>query len=424
MLICRKPTANQNPSEINRIKMGMFDFLYKTPNRSKHHSNSNPYRKRPNRFDRHNDSFPNQNTSNHYKKRTETKHLGDIPNESLPFDDGDDGDDGGIVTKRKSFSNLNQISSNQLRSNSGLDVIDYYNRSKQDNNDDDFTRLSRLEAKIDNYRTRFDEISDELVSIKSNMYLILKEFSDEFQNDIINTKNRHIVEIGKRILVKLDSFELDQQEKQSSNTIVSDEERKFLDEKKFVIQNCDNKSNELFTLAQAQYALVDHFDFDQNDPKYLQSTPNLSKFQNNFHESIPNNLDSIQSIFVSDSPIFNGIGSKISSKNFDESQSLIHSDNPGIEYCLRRIESLHQRINCHRSVHKLKIYKELKNELDFLEKKLNSIDCSKDALYQQEKNLCIEKIFNLKNILERSIDCRNNECVICNSLIYRPEIAV
>lgn len=88
----------------------------------------------------------------------------------------------------------------------GTDNVDYYKAPKPADIEDDFTRLSRLEVKIDGYIKRHNKLSVELNTIEQNLGLILNEFNDEFQDSIGKSNNRHTQEIGVRILTKLNDF--------------------------------------------------------------------------------------------------------------------------------------------------------------------------------------------------------------------------
>ena len=105
--------------------------------------------------------------------------------------------------------------------------------------------------------------------------------------------------------------------------------------------------------------------------------------------------------------------------------SRIRSEHPIIEHCLRRIELLRPRIMHYKSEHKFRVYKELDHEISILMNELNGIDCSKDdTIFAQDKNVALCELHNLAGVLERSIECHDNDCVICNSFMYKPEVSV
>ena len=78
----------------------------------------------------------------------------------------------------------------------------------------------------------------------------------------------------------------------------------------------------------------------------------------------------------------------------------------------------------YKSEHKLRVYKELDKEIVYLMNRLNTVEVDKGSTLEHDKNVALCELHNLAGILERSIDCQDPNCVICNSFIYKPEISV
>ncbi|KAI2799998.1 hypothetical protein BLOT_012210 [Blomia tropicalis] len=161
----------------------------------------------------------NQGTSKHYHQRTSTmvnsSRAGSIQSEEQDryIHEPRYNQSYNRTTKSPTTNKLynSKRSSHMARQyQSEPENEDYFRRplspKLNDMPQDDFTRLSRLERKIDDYIKRHNELSDELMLIESDLGLILKEFNDEFQESINKTDNRHTREIGVRILDKLNHF--------------------------------------------------------------------------------------------------------------------------------------------------------------------------------------------------------------------------
>ncbi|KAH9420167.1 hypothetical protein DERP_011501 [Dermatophagoides pteronyssinus] len=468
--------------------MGVFDFLYKSPRSKTHprhyHHGHQQYR-RP--------TGQPGGTPGHHKQRI-TTHVN--KNSELP-----------IVDSNKHERSL---SYNQQRIrpkiNKNLSVNDAKTRIYRQNQSssidvDDFTRLSRLENKIDSYITRYNEIADELDNIRTNLNLIQKEFKQEYDDDIIGgKKNKHVVEIGDRILAKLDSFKINEShtspvlslsqtpepftdeidDKPNKTALKSDDDgddhkakqtkSKFLNlslMKRKSQNKYDQKTptttattptspervpitlngmmvppqyNPLYTMAHASYAIVDNDEngvdlhnktnmesIPEHEPALYTSTPSTKH---------PNQESSIQRSYIHDEPQSPSFASqRISPVRFVDGitaerpvyinmSSRLRSEHPIIEHCLRRIESLRPLIMRYNSEHKFRVYKEFNEEIFNMMNELNDIDCSKDSLFANDKNVALCELHNLAGVLERSIQCKDNDCVICNSFMYKPEVSV
>nr|XP_046910625.1 uncharacterized protein LOC124491940 [Dermatophagoides farinae] len=479
-------------------KMGVFDFLYKSP-RSKsgppprHHHHHHYHQQQ--QYRRPGYGPPGSTPSGHHKQRTIT-HVN--KDSALPDDFNTHGRSLSY-NQRKIRPKINKnYSTNDPRKQ------DYFNDV------DDFTRLSRLENKIDSYITRYNEIADELDSIRTNLNLIQKEFKNEYDDDISDgKKNKHVVEIGDRILAKLDSFKInDDYNNQSlspppppplpqtpqppmTNTDTVDKPNAIallhhdqttmakqtrpktlnlspIGKIKSTSQLQQNKydqktttttttittstsipsptrvlvtlngmmippaSRPVYTVARAKYAIVNDDDDDENDggdnsynttnaefipinaSAFYTSTPSMNQQQSSsFSTKRLSPIQSVDEITTIEHPVYINMSSRI------------RSEHPIIEHCLRRIELLRPRIMHYKSEHKFRVYKELDHEISILMNELNGIDCSKDdTIFAQDKNVALCELHNLAGVLERSIECHDNDCVICNSFMYKPEVSV
>lgn len=400
------------------------------------------------------------------------------------------------------------------------DTYDYHKASMKANDyyQDDFTRLSRLEMKIDDYIKRHHQLSVELNNIEQDLGLILNEFNDEFRDSIVKSDNRHTLKIGERILDKLNGFcsidnaiefkhansegkgvpklserpfppaPLPPKTSRKSSTESEQSSRAHVNQLKSAstaptavpaiqtkapqqqtvltspspLVNSHNghyrKNHRDFTfnmtgierppsesqhygsphLVKAHYAVVNTstpYTEEVAGPRltHYKSTPSLVQ-QSMAYESSSNTP--VQQHYATDDTFIQGqtgINNHNPNPNsIDPNQSrmyinmsmVMHSDHPVIEHCFRRIEILRPRIMGYKSEHKLSAYKELSNEIWRLMNRLDTVDCGGDGVAQQDKNIAKCELFNLEGVLERAIQCTNEECVICNSFIYKQEVSV
>lgn len=396
-------------------------------------------------------------------------------------------------------TNTNQVSQCQQQSLIILylffpepDTYDYHRAPKINDFQDDFTRLSRLEIKIDDYIKRHHQLSIEINDIEQDLGLILNEFNDEFQDSIVKNDNKHTLKIGERILDKLNNFcsndnsvvfktapydgktqqlpdrtfspvSIPKSRKSSTESEQSNRVNQHLKTRKIPrppplpiapvqakmtastlptspLTNSHNghyQKNRDFTfnmtgiekpndsygsphLVKAHYAVVNtSTPYTEDAPSKLthyKSTPSLAQ------QSMVYENSSSQYAPVDDAYIANNDPNQ--SRMYINMSMIMHSDHPVIEHCFRRIEILRPRIMGYKSEHKLSAYKDLSNEIWRLSNRLDTVDCGNDSIAQQDKNIAKCELFNLEGVLERAIQCTNEECVICNSFIYKQEVSV
>ncbi|OTF82219.1 hypothetical protein BLA29_003572, partial [Euroglyphus maynei] len=393
---------------------------------------------------------------------------------------------------QRSLSYNQQKNRTKINKNYSInDTRQNYLKNGSKNDIDDFTRLSRLENKIDSYITRYNEIADELDNIRTNLHLIQKEFQQEYDDDIIDgKKNKHVVEIGDRILAKLDSFKINDFNHSQTPPIINDEVDKpnatalypnrdhSAKQTKPKSLNLSTKSRDkynqepttttstsissptrvlvtlngmmvppssrpIYTLARAKYAIVSDDEDEDNYSHNHSNTANIPEHSSSLYTSTPSmnqqnqppssqyNNDETQLSFASQrlSPV-RSVDNCVTTTTTVEHPLYINmasglrSEHPIIEHCFRRIELLRPRIMFYKSEHKFRVYKELDNEIFNLMNELSKIDCTNDALFAQDKNVALTELHNLAGVLERSIECRDQDCVVCNSFMYKPEISV
>lgn len=99
-----------------------------------------------------------------------------------------------------------------IESNQNINILDFYHQGKQRSPpDDDFTRLTRLEKRVDATLEHYSALCDELSAIEESLLAMRAEFDQEFKHYIVDQGNGHTIQIGNRLLTKLNHFKVIQQ---------------------------------------------------------------------------------------------------------------------------------------------------------------------------------------------------------------------
>lgn len=333
-----------------------------------------------------------------------------------------------------------------------VDVVEYYNQTKNDIHSDDFTRLSRLEVMINNYLKRYTELDDEMCNIKLNLNLMYNEFRPEYESLVEKQSNQHIVKIGDRIMDKLKPFTGHKEEKQSEPEASKEREERVKspkqerqksgkverqrEEEKIgpesgqrMLDSANQVGLPVTHLVHAKYAVVStpppSYEANGGGGRYgdFHSTPSLASGPPDYQPHSYRAKPYRESSSPYPEPEEDGPDSRRDRMYLNMSMSM-HSNHPVIETCFRKIELLRPKILNYKSEHKLRVYRELDQEISLLMSRLETVNCQHNPAYEHEKVVALSELHNLAGVLERSTSCQDPSCVLCNSHIYKPEISV
>ena len=309
--------------------------------------------------------------------------------------------------------------------------------------EDDYTKLIRIESQVDSYIKRHIILANELDSVEENLREIEKEFNEEFDQLVLTSNQKHVLQTGDRVMKKLN-------EALHSNKVRPQSEptpRKKVPNKSSTLPGSGKRPAPV-TSTKSQSKPSTPVDEPQtlasnsgvNDLVHAQyaiiktSTPNLDKPFNDNSATFPsennnyytqNNTGMVEDFSGLDETEWKFYEERITSpKMYLNMAMTMHSDNPTVEHCFRKIELLRPRILGYKSDHRYRVYHDLHNEIMILFYKLQNIDEDSKQLFDNDINVALCELHNLSGIMERSIDCQDIQCEICNSFNYRTEIQV
>lgn len=387
-----------------------------------------------------------------------------------------------------------------------MDFVDYYHLSKKNEDLDDFSRLARLEIKLDDHMARYFELTNEMNKIEQDLVLIRREFQHEFKEYLLQKANAPTVELGEKILEKLDHYytqleetkaesegshsrrpsqqltqpgwgqtvpaHQQQQPKQaSSRPGKSTTSRSSYYQpregdnhhKQHHLTKSQPQLNEAFPMDisaipttavptnngtevhKAHYVVIgDHDDEGRGTPtdqrrggqrvSHHQSTPSITLppppqspppavevYQHQYqqpqqqhhrhHHQQPQHYQPPE-VTRAHQPMYLNMAMSL------------HSGHPAIENTFRRIDLLRPRIMMYNAEHKLRSYHEMSHELSSLMAHLEHLAVGTGGEFEQDRNIALCELHNMIGMLERSIQCEDQHCVICNAFVFSDEVSV
>ena len=395
-------------------------------------------------------------SNEHYQKRT-TTHVrsNSVPNrrkQMAQASNSNNSQSAKASSKHRTEISDPMPSSNHIRK-----------KSREPQIEDDYTKLIRIESQVDSYIKRHALLSNELDSVEQNLRQIEEEFNDEFDQLVLTSNQKHVLQTGDRVMKKLNATLNTKPRPQSEPTQrkkTSNKSSTLPGNGKRHVQSEHTKSQSKPTTPTEEPRSLPPLSTATNDLVHAQyaiiktSTPNLDKpleaaqfipaenshiYQQNHTALVEDysglddtdwsfyqqqQLQQLQQPPPPPSQQHQQLTRVTSPKMYLNMAMTMHSDNPTVEHCFRKIELLRPRILGYKSEHRYRVYHELYNEIMALFYRLQNIDEQSKQQYENDINIALTELHNLSGVMERSIDCQNSQCDICNSFNYRAEIQV